>query len=165
MSFLKRKTDNRMAANVTIHVTSRQSQNVTFPVIPQCNSICNNYGMKNTLADVRKKLKLNQDDFAEIIGKSRVHLSRMENNEHPLSFKLLSDIIEKVNAHFGAGTIGIRDFYATDEDADIMVAENEQEKAFLTLIRQMGDKDQDRFLSMATAYIGQNMPPVKSKKS
>lgn len=103
--------------------------------------------MKNRLRDVRKKLKLNQDEFSEIIRHSRVHVSRLENQKDPLSFTKAREIIDLVNGHYKKQKLDLEDFFPPDDNI------SPQEQALLGLFGKLGDKDQERFLSMAEAYV------------
>jgi len=50
--------------------------------------------VSKSLASVRAQLGLSQSDFAEKLGISRPHLSKLENSENPLSPKLVHRLVE-----------------------------------------------------------------------
>lgn len=138
-----------MGKDVTNHVTLRQLKNVTYPVIPNCNIYCNNYGMKNALRNVRKILKLNQDDFAELINKSRVHVSRMENSSTPLSFKQVNEIMGHIEREYGKEKITRDDFFEDEETSDI----KKNAEKIAKMMKQMSDTDQIKFMHMAELFL------------
>lgn len=61
--------------------------------------------MKNLIAKFRNKMGVNQEDFAEMIGITRPHLSQIENNKVPnlsgsLMFKIANEFGEPVESIF-----------------------------------------------------------------
>jgi putative transcriptional regulator len=62
------------------------------------DSKTNYYHIINTnIRNLRKKLKLSQEKFAETIGCSREYISRLENNKEQISLSLIFRISETYN--------------------------------------------------------------------
>lgn len=149
-----------MRENVTNFVNRSQSQTVTQNVVHGDTVLCPYSGMKNNLANVRKKLGLNQEEFADMIGISRVHMSRLENGVNHMPLGKIKKIVDKINAHYQSERVTVWEFFLDEHDVELMV-QNEEEKKLLMERRSLEEAQQSAFDAM-TSNIAESLKNLKN---
>lgn len=138
--------------NMYQHGTKLSRQNCTNSDIPHVPFWNNDLAMKNFLREMRKSANLTQEQLAEMVGTTHPTVQRHENSKRKLTHEWITRYANALNCHPSD---------ITDGPGTIMAATNEQEKSLLHMLRKMSEKDQDRFLNMAEAFME---PQEKARK-
>ncbi len=111
--------------------------------------------IKNFVKSLRKDRNLTLEELAEKMETTAATIQRHESGNRKLTHQWINRYAEALQCHPSD---------ITDGPGSMMAATNPQEENLLKLLRKMSDKDQDRFLSMAEAYVGGEKTPEKRQK-
>lgn len=120
--------------------------------------------MEHRMREIRKSLKLSQEKLAEILGISRVQVTRLETGRRGLSVRNAKRYAEILNEKFEL-SLDRMDFYL---DMTKFGARDETELGLLNKYRGMSEGDRTKFAGMADNFEIKDDPlldPSNKKRS
>ena len=132
--------------------TKRQAFFVTNVALYPQIGLCRNGYMSNQVKKIRNSLGLSQEEFADIVGISRVHLSRIETGKRGLSMKKASEFSESLERE-GFGLVTPIEFFVNGETSDTEVSISDIEKELLNTFRGLSEREQEIYLNMGEAFL------------
>lgn len=103
--------------------------------------------MNKRLKEIRKELKLSQEEFGGRLGVTGASISRLESGSNSFTEQMIKSVCREYNVNYAWLKEGIGDMFVSADDSvanridDLLAGENETAKALFRAFASLDDSD------------------------
>lgn len=103
--------------------------------------------MNKRLKEIRKELKLSQEEFGDRLGVTKASISRLESGINNVTEQMIKSVCREYNVNYAWLKEGVGDMFISSDDSvanridDLLAGENETAKALFRAFAALDDSD------------------------